>query len=285
MNENVWGVSVRDFFTQKMLAYALVPFLGTILLMYSLFFGAASAGLDALQHDATLQVEQQQRYVDRNGIVNEERNVTTIEGGPAILKFLMEHTVTSWLVSFLVYTVGGFLTFVFAMFAALIIIGFLTPYIVAEVRRRHYPDLPDDGHGSVLTVILATAKHLVVMLVLFLLLTPLYFIPLVNLVAFNLPLYYFFHKMYLLDVASETMDKARFREVMFYRGGTVRMTTLTLYAITLVPYAAFVTPVFNVIVLAHTLLRARADVETRRPQPARTDRTAELGSDRPRLTP
>ncbi len=266
MNENVWSLSIKDFFTKKMLGYALVPFLGTIVVMYALFFSLAGAGLDALAHDnASLQIEQH-RYSDENGIVNEEHNITTVEGGSAILRFLMEHTVTSWLVSFIVYTVGGLFTFLFAMIIALVIIGFLTPYIVAEIKRRHYPTLSDEHHGSTAGIILASLKHTVIMIVLLLVLMPLYFIPLVNLIAFNVPFYYFFHKMYLLDVASETMSKERFKEVMFYKGGNVRVTTLTLYVLTLLPFAAYVTPVFNVIVLTHTLLRNRLYVETNRPQ-------------------
>ncbi|MEJ2469081.1 MAG: hypothetical protein P8Y51_08490, partial [Campylobacterales bacterium] len=99
MNGNLWSASLKDFFTKKMLQFSLVPFVGTILVMYVLFFGAASAGLDALQQ-STLQVEQHQQ-IERNGIVEQE---TTVEGGSAILRFLMEHTVTSWLVSFIVFT-------------------------------------------------------------------------------------------------------------------------------------------------------------------------------------
>lgn len=259
MNQNVWGISIRDFFTKKMLQFALIPFIGTILIMYLFFFGAAGAGLSALEQ-STLQIEKQQQ-IEHNGVVEQELEVTTVEGGSAILRFLMEHTVTSWLVSFIVFTVGGILTFIIAMFVALIIIGFLTPYIVREVHRRHYSHLPLGHHGSILTILLATTKHVIIMFVLFLLLTPLYFIPLLNLVAFNIPFYYLFHKLYLLDVSSETTTKEHFKLIMTFHGGTLRMTTFTLYVISLIPFAAYITPVFNVIVLAHTMFRKSVEVE------------------------
>lgn len=259
MTQNVWTISVKDFFTKKMLQFALIPFVGTILVMYVFFFGAAGAGLDALQQ-STLQIEKQQQ-TEHNGIVEQEHEITTVEGGSAILRFLMEHTITSWLVSFIVFTVGGFITFIFAMFIALIIIGFLTPFIVKEIHRRHYSQLPLEKHGSVLGLLLATTKHVVIMFLLFLVLMPLYFIPLLNLAAFNLPFYYLFHKLYLLDVSSETTTKERFKLIMAYHGGTVRMTTLTLYLISLIPFAAYITPVFNVIVLTHTMFRKMVEVE------------------------
>jgi len=259
MQNNVWTISVKDFFTKKMLQLALIPFIGTVIVMYVLFFGAAGAGLDALQQ-STLQIEKQQQ-VERDGVVEQQHEVTTVEGGSAILRFLMEHTVTSWLVSFIVFTVGGIITFIFAMFIALIIIGFLTPFIVKEIHRRHYSHLPLDHYGSILGILLATTKHVLIMFLLFLVLTPLYFIPLLNLVAINIPFYYLFHKLYLLDVASETTTKERFKLIMAFHGGTVRMTTFTLYIISLIPFAAYVTPVFNVIVLAHTMFQKTVEVE------------------------
>jgi len=270
--ENIWSISLRDFFTKRMLQFALIPFLGTVLLMYTLFFGVAEAGLDSLK-ESTLQIEQQhERY--QNGMTQTEHDVTTVEGGSAILRFLMEHTVTSWLVSFIVFTVGGFATFIFAMFIALIIIGFLTPYIVKEIHRRHYSHLPLDHHGSITGIFFATLKHVVVMLLLFLVLMPLYFVPLLNLIAFNLPFYYLFHKLYLVDVASETTTKERFKLIMAFHGGNVRLTTLALYLVSLIPFAAYITPVFNVIVLTHSMLRKTVEVEAHHETAAAAARTA-----------
>ncbi|WP_345986343.1 EI24 domain-containing protein [Sulfurimonas sp. HSL-1656] len=260
MNETLLSISIRDFFSKRMLQFALIPFLGTILLMYTLFFGIADAGIDSLR-ESTLQIEQHQQQTQQNGVVETQSETTTVEGGSAILRFLMEHTVTSWLVSFIVFTVGGFITFIFAMFIALIIIGFLTPYIVKEIHRRHYSHLPLEHHGSILGILLASLKHVVIMLLLFLVLTPFYFVPLLNLVAFNLPFYYLFHKLYLLDVASETTTKERFKLIMAFHGGQVRMTTLGLYLLSLVPFAAYITPVFNVIVLTHSMFRKTVEVE------------------------
>ncbi|WP_345971008.1 MULTISPECIES: EI24 domain-containing protein [Sulfurimonas] len=259
MNETLWSVSIRDFFTKRMLQFALIPFIGTVLVMYVLFFGAASAGLDALEQ-STLQVEQHQQ-TQQNGVVETQSETTTVEGGSAILRFLMEHTVTSWLVSFIVFTVGGIATFILAMFVALAIIGFLTPYIVREIHARHYSHLPLEHHGSIAGILLASLKHVVIMLLLFLVLTPFYFVPMLNLVAFNLPFYYLFHKLYLLDVASETTTKERFKLIMAFHGGKVRMTTLGLYLLSLVPFAAYITPVFNVIVLTHSMFRKSVEVE------------------------
>ena len=259
MNTNVWTISLKDFLTKKMLQLALIPFVGTILVMYTLFFGVAGAGLDALQR-STLQIEKQQQ-TEQGGIVEQQREVTKVEGGSAILRFLMEHAITSWLVSFIVFTVGGVITFILSMFVALFIIGFLTPYIVREVHRRHYAHLPLDHYGSLPGLLLGTLKNVLIAGLLFLVLMPFYFVPMLNLIAINLPFYYLFHKLYLLDVSSETTTKERFKLIMAFHGNTVRVTTLGLYLLSLVPFAAYFTPVYNVIVLTHTMFRKTVEVE------------------------
>lgn len=242
-----------------MLKFALIPFVGTLLVMYVLFFGAAGAGLDALEQ-SSLQIEQHEQYT-QNGTVEAEHESVIVEGGSSILRFLMEHTITSWMVSTVVFAVGGVLTFMLAMFVALLIIGFLTPYIVKEIHQRHYSHLKLGHHGSMMGMMFATLKYVIIMLLLFVLLMPLYFVPLLNLVAFNLPFYYFFHKVYLLDVSSETTTKERFKLIMLYHGNRFRMTTATLYVLSLIPFAAYITPVFNVIVLTHLMLRKMVEVE------------------------
>ncbi|MEJ2501579.1 MAG: hypothetical protein P8Y65_10785 [Campylobacterales bacterium] len=48
---------------------------------------------------------------------------------------------------------------------------------------------------------------------------------------------------------------------MAFDGGKVRMTTLGLYLLSLVPFAAYITPVFNVIVLTHVMFRKSVEAE------------------------
>ncbi len=139
MNQSLWTISVHDFFTKKMLTYAFAPFLFTLLVLYALFFSAADAGLDSLQ-DSFVQVETTQT-TQENGITHTENTNVVYSGGSSILAFLMEYSITSWLVSFFVFTVGGMFMFVVAIFTAILVIGFLTLAIIKELQARHYPDI------------------------------------------------------------------------------------------------------------------------------------------------
>ncbi len=253
MNNNLWTLSTQDFFTKKMLTYAFAPFLFTIIVLYALFFSAADAGLDSLQ-DSFIQIESTQT-TQENGITHTESTNVVYSGGNAILEFLMQYSITSWLVSFFIFTVGGMFMFVIAIFTAILVIGFLTPAIMRELQTRHYPEIELEGHGNVFSILFHSLKYVAIMFILLIVLIPFYFIPFINIVAINFPFYYLFHKFYMLDVGTTALTKEQYKQMMYFQGNKVRMNTVILYIISMIPFAALVTPVFNVIVLGHTVLR------------------------------
>ncbi len=261
MNKNIWTLSLQDFFTKKMLTYAFAPFLFTLVVLYALFFSAADAGLESLK-ESVIHIEKMQT-TQENGITQTQSSDETYSGGSGILEFLMQYSLTSWLVSFFLFTVGGMLMFVVAIFTAILVIGFLTPAIMRELQRRHYPELALDGHGNVFTTLFHSLKYLAIALLLLIVLAPFYFVPLLNIVAINLPFYYLFHKFYLLDVGATALVKEEYRQMMFFKGNTIRFTTLMLYLIAMIPFAALITPVFNVIVLSHTVFRNKQELLAR----------------------
>lgn len=245
--KDILFASIKDFLTPKMLKYALLPFVISLIVMYIIFFVLAGIGVE---HLGSMHIESSQTTV-QNGIPHTETLQAELEG-LAIMKFLMSYTITSWLATFLIYVVGGFLTVYVSIFVAIIIIGFLTPLILKELRLRHYTDVDAIGYSNPLSAIFLTLKWAVVMVLLFLLLIPFYFIPLLNIVAINIPLYYFFHKMLTFDVSSNICTKEEAKQIAFFNKNNIRVKTLLLYLLSLVPFAIFFAAVFFVIYLGHT---------------------------------
>jgi len=245
--QNILTLSVKDFFTMQMMKYALMPFIISMLLMYTFFFMLAGAGLDAL---GSMHVESTQTTI-QNGVPHTETLEAQLEG-TAIMKFLMSHAITSWIATFLVYAIGGFLTLYVSIIIAVLVLGFLTPLVLKELQRRHYQDVEMIGYSNIITGLLAVVKWALIMIVLFFLFIPLYFIPLVNIIAFNFPLYYFFHKVMTFDVASTIATKEEDRIMKFKHGTDLRLKTLALYLISLIPFAVFFGAVFYVIYLGNT---------------------------------
>jgi len=245
--KNILLLSIEDFFTAKMLKYSLAPFIVTMIVMYIIFFYVAGMGVE---HLGQMQIESSQTTI-QNGVPHTE-SVTAILEGSAIIKFLMSYTVTSWIASFLIYALGTFFVLYASIFVAVIVIGFLTPLVLKELQRRHYRDVEMIGYSNAASSMLLVVKWTFVMIGLFIVLIPFYFIPLVNIIAFNLPLYYFFHKMLTFDVSSNISTKEEFKKIMYMNKNTMRLKTLLLYLISLVPFAIFFGAIFYVIYLGNS---------------------------------
>jgi len=240
-------LSIRDLFTSKMLKYSILPFILSVIVMYVLFFVVAGIGLDSL---GTMSVQTSQTSI-QNGVPNTDIVQTTLEGS-AIIQYLMSHAITSWIATFLVYTVGSFLTLYLSIFIALIIVGFLTPTILREIQRRHYNDVEIIGHSNIIEALFLVLKWVLIMLILFVVFIPLYFIPLLNIIAFNFPLYYFFHKVMTYDVSSTICTKEESMKIKFFNATTLRLKTLGLYLVSLIPFVVFFASVFYIIYLGHS---------------------------------
>jgi len=244
---NILSQSIKDFLTPKMLKYAILPFIITIIFMYLIFFIIAGLGIEQL---SLINVESSQTYVE-NGIPHTETIITKLQGLD-VMQFLMSYAVTSWIASFLIYAIGGFLTIYVSIFVAVIIIGFLTPTVMRELQRRHYPELEIKGHSNLFSMLFLIIKWILVMLLLFVVLIPFYFIPLVNIIAFNLPLYYFFHKMITYDVSSTICTSEEDKKIRYFSANSIRLKTLVLYLISLIPFAIFFGAIFYVIYIGNT---------------------------------
>lgn len=240
-------LSIKDFLTPKMLKYSILPFIISLIVMYILFFVIAGIGIEQL---GTLNFQSTQTTME-NGIPHTENISTQVEGS-AIIKFLMSYAITSWLATFFIYAIGGFLAIYTSIFVAVIIIGFLTPFILKELQARHYRDIEMIGYSNIFYSIFLALKWIVIMFLLFILLIPFYFIPFINIIALNIPLYYFFHKMLKFDVSSNICTAEESRQISFFSANKLKIKTLVLYFISLIPFAIFFGAVFYVIYLGHT---------------------------------
>ena len=80
---------------------------------------------------------------------------------------------------------------------------------------------------------------------------PLYFVPLINIIAFSLPFYYFFHKLLNYDVSSTILSQEEFEKIYETQSNKVRLRTLLLYFISMIPFITLFTAVFYIIYLGH----------------------------------
>ncbi len=238
------SISFKDFFTKQMLKIALLPLVITMIIMLALFYTAADYGFTALQQFIEASQQGQEVTIDPNAPFY---FIWTMY----LIAFLFKYSITSWLVGFLIYTVGTLFIMMFSVFLTLIIIGFLTPMILNIVHKRHYSHLQINGFGNLMSPLWVLLKSVIVMIFLFIVLIPAYFIPVVNLLAINFPFYYFFHKMLTFDVASTILTEEEYKTIHKKSANSFRFRTMFLYFISMIPSLTLFSAVFFVIYLGH----------------------------------
>ncbi|MGB5791596.1 EI24 domain-containing protein [Poseidonibacter sp.] len=236
--------SLKDFFSSKMLKISLIPLIITMIIIYSLFFAAADFGITAMQDIA---------QASQNG-----EEVVISEDAPFyfvwmtyLLVFLFKYSFTSWIAGFLLYTVGSVIVLQASVLFTIVIIGFLTPMILKILHKRHYSHLTLHGHGDLLSPLWILLKSSIIMILLFIVLIPVYFVPVLNFIAFSFPLYYFFHKLLNYDVASTILSDEEFKKIYKTQSGAFRLRTLFLYIVSMIPFITLFTAVFYIIYLGH----------------------------------
>lgn len=242
--------SLRDFFTKPILKLALYPLIVTLVIMYALFFVVADFGLDNFQNHVH-QVQQQHVLIENGEVVSSSNVMSEEYFGKSVIEFLLRYSITSWLVSFLVYSLGTIFVISFSLFITLIVVGFLTPFILKIIQQKHYKELEFKGYGNIFNTFWILIKSFMVMLFLLIILIPLYFIPVLNIFILNIPFYYFFYKLLNFDITSTLMTKQEEAIIRVKNGSAFHFKTMLLYLISMIPFIVLFATVFYVIYLGH----------------------------------
>ncbi len=251
-NDNIFILSIKDFFSLKMMKFSIAPFFIALILVYTIVFYFAHLTIKDLRH-ASVHVHQSQTTIV-DGLETIDTTGVDFQSS-SILTFLMSHALTSWIVTFLVYTMGSMLALILTIFISLIAITFLTPFILKNIHQKHYSDIEMKGYDNFFWSIIKIFRWFVIMLTMFLLFIPFYFVPILNVIMFNLPMYYFFHKILTYDVASNISTKNEYKKIMFFAGTEIRIKTFLLYLVSLIPFAVLFTGVYYIIFMGHTYFR------------------------------
>ena len=241
----VIALSIKDYFTKPMLKIALLPLAFAMFVMFFLFFTAADFGFDALKEFINASQNGEEVIVDPSAPFY-------FVWATYLIAFLFQYSITSWLVGFLFYTVGTIFVMMFSVFLTILIIGFLTPVILDVLQKRHYSHIQTNGFGNILSPLWVMLKAGLIMIGLFILFIPLYFIPLVNIFAINLPFYYFFHKLLTFDVASTILTNEEYKVIHDKKATAFRARTLLLYFVSIIPFITLFSAVFYIIYLGHS---------------------------------
>ncbi len=271
--KNLFSLSLKDFFTPYFLSLALLPLLITLgILFTSLFYGikVLNEKMDSVRIEKTTTTHSTPTQTSTQSSINvsfdeeatEKSSILDINPmhlldslqSSEILSSMLQNDILRWIIEKLVFLVASYFILIFAVIIAVIIVGFFTPLIVRKLKSRHYPPFHIKGHGNLLYVLWYGVKSFLIMIFLYILLIPFYFIPFLNIIAFNLPAFYFFHKMLVFDVGSTINTKEEYERIKAIVGNQIRLRTFLMYLLTLVPLVGIFFPLLFVIYLSHIFM-------------------------------
>lgn len=165
--------------------------------------------------------------------------------------FLSLVVVAKTLIMILFFLSSAMVVYYLFLMVYSIIVGFFAGYFIKEIAQRYYPHIRFKGIAFPLYTWLLL-KVIAVTVLLFLLFSPLLFIPLLNIMLL-IPVYYLFHKLLVLEVASVVYSHEEYLEIQKRYGGQSRALSALCFALTLIPVIGVVIYPYYVIVVSHFL--------------------------------
>ncbi len=271
--KSLFKLSLKDFFTPYFLTLALLPLFITLAILFtSLFYGIqvlndkmnsvriekttteySTATQSHSQSSINVTFDDNQTSTSSLFDINPMALIESIQSSE-LLASILQNDILRWIIEKLVFLIASYFILIFAVIIAVTIVGFFTPLVVKKLKSRHYPPFVIKGHGSLAYVIWYAIKSFLIMIFLYILLIPFYFIPFLNIIAFNLPAFYFFHKMLVFDVGSTINTKEEFLRIKAIVGNQIRLRTFLMYLLTLIPFVGIFFPLFFVIYLSHIFI-------------------------------
>lgn len=280
--KNLFSLSVKDFFTKYFLTMALMPLFITLFILFT----ALTYGINELNDtmkgvhiekttneyttengahkDSSVNITYDSNHTDSSAFdINPAALIDSLQNSQ-ILASMLQNDILRWIIEKIVFLVATYFVFILAVIIAVSIVGFFTPLIVKKIRSRHYLMFEIKGHGSILYIVWHAAKSFLIMLLLYVLLIPFYFIPILNIIAFNIPAYYFFHKMLVFDVGSTINTKREYLQIKAVSSNQIRIRTLFMYMLTLIPFVGIFFPILFVIYLSHIFINESLELRSAR---------------------
>ena len=230
IKKDLIAISIKDFLTKKILTIATLPVIFAVLMLIIFFVFFSDSSMTLLQSYFSID-----------------------EGG--WLSWLISSSIAQSVSHAIFYVFGSTIVLLMSIIFGLIIIGFLTPYIVGVVKARHYEEFELKEHGGLGDTVFFFMKVFFIFFLILFLLIPFYFIPAINIIAINIPFFYLFHHMILRDILTTVNTKKESKVLQKANKMKLYSISAVLYAISLIPFVGIFLQAFFVILYSHFIIR------------------------------
>ena len=137
-----------------------------------------------------------------------------------LLSFLSFVVIAKTLIMVLFFLSSAMVVYYLFLMVYSVIVGFFASYFIKEIAQKYYPQVRFKGIALPHYMWLLL-KAIVVTVLLLILFSPLLFIPVLNIMLL-IPVFYLFHKLLILEVASVVHSYAEYKEIQKSYGGQSR---------------------------------------------------------------
>ncbi|MDR1615042.1 MAG: EI24 domain-containing protein [Campylobacteraceae bacterium] len=227
---DIFSKSISDFFSKKFLTLSFAPLFVVLVLSLLVLFLSGGEVLRILQI----------------ALLDDGKLISDFPLIAKILSFAAVH----YVITILFYLFGVFLAAVLSVVIGILILGFLTPTVVKTVHKRYYSEYKLQATGTLKTfsVTLLTLLKFVLLLILAI---PFMFIPILNIVAFNVPFFYLFYKLLTFDVISNIIDEKSAEELLKPVKFNILLLSFLFYMLALIPLVGLFLYLFFALYLTH----------------------------------
>ncbi|WP_263831998.1 EI24 domain-containing protein [Sulfurospirillum oryzae] len=233
---NIFALALGDTFSPRVLLVSLLSFILTIIVFIGaiwLLFG----GVSALSAWIAQSLQSFEGSIEQSWFLSMVSLIFITKTVVAILFFFTSAMVVYYLF-LMVYSV---------------IVGLFAGYFIKEIGSLYYPTVAFRGMGLI-SYVWIVLKTLLWTTLMFLLLSPLVFIPVFNF-ALLLPVFYLFHKLLVLDVSSMVNSSEEYKALKRMYAGQMRGISLVCFALTIIPFLGVIIYPYYVIVMSHYIFR------------------------------
>lgn len=231
----LFGKSLNDFFSAKILTLTLFPALFGIVLWGSVFY---AFGNEIYTYLSQMLLGFMPDWLNTQGTAQ------------SILSSIIRFSL-----SFALYALFGIFFLMAILLTNMLFSIFYTPFIVEYVRTKSYPHLPKAEFGSLFSCILVFMKHILFSLFLALISLLLYLVPFIGSLLGSFALfivwYLFFKNMTFYDVGSSSMEESKFKFINQTRPFTNHTYAFSAYLLNYVPFFNFFLMPLQILLITH----------------------------------
>lgn len=227
---SIFDKSLKDYLSAKFLGLSFATVLIPMIVMGILLVMGGSEIIDILTQ----------------GAQNDDFSFVDGENHPFLVTIL-KLTFVKWILVTLFYSLGTIFAVLLSLLIAMMVLGFLTPIVVSTLHKKYYSHIGELKPMNSIKVYKAMAMTILKFLVLLIVLIPFMWIPLV----INIPFFYLFYKLMVVDVASNMMDENRLKVAEKRWFSKLFFLSLIFFVLSLIPIIGIFLQLFFAIYFAH----------------------------------